>query len=66
MFISELSTRDNSIRLVSPDINRDAPLGVRWLGGEAGRDTLRLMGAAEKDNRPTTLEQESRRFTAAT
>ena len=49
------------VQLIEPDPRRDAPLGVRWLAGEQGRQTLRLMGVAEASNKATTLEQERRR-----
>ncbi|HEX7368384.1 MAG TPA: GNAT family N-acetyltransferase [Candidatus Saccharimonadales bacterium] len=46
---------------MKPDVARDAPLGVRWLAGGNGRDTLRKMGVTDQDNKPTTLGQEQRR-----
>ena len=47
-----------NVRLIEPDLDRDAQLGVAWLDGEEGRQTLRKMGVADKDNKPTTLDQE--------
>jgi len=47
--------------LVRPNVERDAPLGVKWLFGPAGRQTLRLMGVAVQNNRPSTLEEEKER-----
>jgi len=32
------------IRLIKPDIERDASLAVKWFGGENGIKTLRLLG----------------------
>lgn len=49
------------VRLVEPVVERDAPLGVRWLSGEPGRRTLAMMGVPDKDNRPSTLEKERQR-----
>jgi len=53
-----LETSRSDVRLIEPDIERDALLGVLWLEGESGRSTLALMGVADKDNKPTTLQQE--------
>lgn len=50
-----------NIRLIEPDVERDAQLGVEWLNGARGRETLQLMGVADKDNKPTTLEHERAR-----
>ncbi len=61
MRAKELHTNNPGVRLVEPDITRDAPLGVAWLQGDMGRNTLRLMGVAAKDNQPSTLEQERER-----
>lgn len=57
-----LETNDPDIRLIEPDIERDAPLSVEWLKGDSGRNTLRLMGVADKDNQPSTLQQEKERI----
>ena len=62
MKTTALETNNPDIHLVAPDIERDAPLSVKWLEGDAGRNTLRLMGVAEKDNLPSTLEQEKERM----
>jgi RimJ/RimL family protein N-acetyltransferase len=56
-----LQTNNPDVSLVEPDIERDAALGVQWLEGELGRATLTSMGVAEKDNKPTTLENERER-----
>lgn len=37
-------------------------LGVKWLEGTHGRKTLRLMGVADSDNEPTTLQEERKRI----
>jgi RimJ/RimL family protein N-acetyltransferase len=59
--LKEVATELPELTLVQPDIERDAPAGVRWLEGETGRDTLRLMGNPEKHNKPSTLEEERQR-----
>ena len=56
-----LETDNPNIHLIEPDIERDAALGVQWLEGELGRNTLSLMGVSAVDNKPTTLEQEKER-----
>ena len=45
--LKELETTDKTIRLVFPDIARDALEGQQWLSGEIGRQTLLLMGNTE-------------------
>ncbi len=61
MWTQDLAARDFGVKLVSPHIERDALLGVHWLEGEPGRDTLRLMGVSDQNNRSSTLEQERAR-----
>lgn len=56
-----METSNPDVRLVKPDIERDAPLGVQWLQGDMGRSTLSLMGVADKDIKPTTLDEERQR-----
>lgn len=56
-----LGTADPLVELVEPDIERDPLLGVEWLSGEIGRDTLSLMGVTDRDNVPTNLENEKKR-----
>lgn len=58
MFTNELLSKDESVKLVRPDVARDAKLGVKWLEGEAGRNTLKLMGVTDAENRPTDIKQE--------
>lgn len=58
-----LDTSNPAIELIEPDVERDAALGMEWLHGELGHNTLALMGVAEKDNQPTTLEAEQKRVT---
>lgn len=58
---TDIQTSNERIKLIEPDIERDAVLGVSWLKGEPGRDTLALMGVPDRENRRTTLEDEIRR-----
>ena len=60
--MTELKTKSPEIKLIKPDIERDAPLGVTWLEGDIGRNTLRHMGNADEDNKPSTLEEEKERI----
>jgi|SRR5580704_7360062 RimJ/RimL family protein N-acetyltransferase len=64
MFACHLNTADPSIALVAPVVSRDAPLGMRWLAGDQGRETLRMMGVPEEEIRPTNLDEESARITS--
>jgi RimJ/RimL family protein N-acetyltransferase len=61
---NSLHTNDPNIVLVEPDIERDAALGVRWFERESGRATLTAMGVPDKDNHPTTLDEERERVKA--
>ncbi len=56
-----LETSNPVVELVEPDVERDAALGVEWLHGELGHNTLSLMGVPDYDNKPTTLEAERER-----
>ena len=56
-----LETANPNVRLVEPELERDAQLGIQWLHGDTGRKTLQLMGVSDKDNKATTLEQEKQR-----
>lgn len=58
-----LETTNPSVHLVEPELERDAQLGVQWLHGDIGRNTLQLMGVSDQDNKPTTLEKEKQRVT---
>jgi RimJ/RimL family protein N-acetyltransferase len=59
--MNTLNTQNIDINLVPPNIERDAPLGVDWLSGNTGRDTLKLMGVTDEYNKPSTLEEEKDR-----
>lgn len=63
MTAQELNTELSGLRLIVPDVSRDAPNGVEWLHGAVGRETLGLMGVAEADNTESTLEIETQRIT---
>lgn len=62
MFVRGLNTLEPSTRLVMPVVSRDAPLSVRWLAGDQGRETLRMMGVAEELIVPATLDHEIARI----
>ncbi|MBI1856836.1 GNAT family N-acetyltransferase [Candidatus Saccharibacteria bacterium] len=61
MKIVTLETNNPDLKLVEPDIERDALNGVKWLEGDMGRATLQLMGVADEHNKPTTLDEEKER-----
>lgn len=63
MFKIELETNSPDIRLVRPDVERDAALGVEWLSGEKGKETMRLMGVNMDTFQEPTLEAEKERVT---
>ena len=47
---NELKTNDIDVKLVFPNVDRDAPRSVEWLSGEVGHSTMLLMGNSEKDS----------------
>ena len=59
--MSLIKTNRSDLELIDPNVERDAPISVKWLAGDAGRNTLRLMGNNEEDNKPSTLELEKER-----
>ena len=59
--MNALETQSKDITLVTPDVERDAPLGVAWLAGDFGRETLKLMGVTDEYNKPSTIEEEKQR-----
>jgi RimJ/RimL family protein N-acetyltransferase len=61
MFKAELGTSRPEIRLVKPDVERDARLGVEWLSPPHGLDTLRMMGVDVREYKPPQLEDEKHR-----
>ena len=46
---NELSTNDDDVKLVFPNVERDAPRSIEWLSGDIGNSTMLLMGNSEKD-----------------
>jgi RimJ/RimL family protein N-acetyltransferase len=62
MFIGPLMTDHPGIHLVSPDVERDAPLAVAALAGPEGRYTLKMMGQTDAENQAPTLAEERRRI----
>jgi RimJ/RimL family protein N-acetyltransferase len=62
MFACHLNTADPSIGLVAPVVSRDASLSVRWLAGDQGRETLRMMGVPGEEIGPITVDEESARI----
>jgi len=56
-----ISTTLSRLFLVSPNIETDPLMSVGWLDGPTGRETLRLMGNTDEQNKPSTLADEQRR-----
>lgn len=48
--------------MITPEVERDAPLGFEWRSGEAGRESRRLMGMPEPDIAPPVLDTEEARI----
>ena len=59
--VDEMHTDVPDLLLVQPNVERDAPVAVEWLCGDAGRTTMRLMGNNEDNVGPTTLDAERKR-----
>lgn len=60
----QIETENVAVKLIEPDIERDAKLGVQWLNGELGRVTMQSMGNSDESLEtilPTTLELEVER-----
>lgn len=65
MVSPQLNSNNNLVRLIEPNVARDAVLGVAWLNGQTGRDTMRSMGNSEAtldQILPTTLKLEADRI----
>ena len=62
MIAPQLETPRSNVRLIQPNIERDAQLSLSWLKGELGKNTLSLMGATNNNNSQTTLENEQERI----
>ena len=59
--LKQIKTELSDLILVGPNILTDPEVAVPWLEGEAGRDTLRLMGSTEEHNKPSTINEEEQR-----
>jgi RimJ/RimL family protein N-acetyltransferase len=64
VFAGQLDTADLAVRLVQPDVERDAALSLRWLDGEPGRVTSLLMGVPPEMIEPPTLDRERARVSS--
>jgi RimJ/RimL family protein N-acetyltransferase len=54
----DIHTDIPNINLAAPDPERDAPFALNWLTSKFGKETLLLMGNAENEIEPSTLESE--------
>jgi RimJ/RimL family protein N-acetyltransferase len=61
MFTKEIICSED-IKLVKPDVERDVPLGMRWMAGEMGKQTMRLMGAVIDDDFGPNEQDEIERY----
>lgn len=59
--IVRIETSLPGLSLTIPNLEADPEVSLGWLAGEAGRETLRLMGSTEAGNRPSTLKDEQQR-----
>lgn len=59
--LKEIPTGLAGLTLVKPVVERDAHTGVKWLAGDDGHESLRLMGVTEANNSPSTLDEERKR-----
>lgn len=50
-------TSDESVRLITPDILRDAELNVEWTAGMDGRETQMAMGVPADEVQELTLQE---------
>lgn len=62
MIAPELLTANESIRLIAPDVERDAQTSVGWLEGDSGKETQRAMGIAEHNIIEPTIQTEEDRI----
>lgn len=56
-----IETDTQLVRLIDPDVARDAQKGMEWLNSENGKETLVLMGVSEEDISETNLAAEEKR-----
>lgn len=57
MITSDILTSDESIRLITPDILRDAERNVEWTADEEGRETQKAMGVPADQMQELTLQE---------
>ncbi len=62
VFTVQLATTNSAVRLIKPNVKRDAPLSVRWLAGESGKATQYAMGVADQASKPSTFTREQKRI----
>jgi RimJ/RimL family protein N-acetyltransferase len=60
--LKELTTDLAGLVLVRPNLAKDARIAVKWLVGSSGRETLRLMGKTDADNKPSSVAEEDERL----
>lgn len=56
----DIQTDIPDISLVTPNPERDAPFALNWFVSKFGKETLLLMGNAENEIEPSTLESETK------
>lgn len=56
-----MSENRSKPELIEPDVERDAPISLEWINGDAGRETLVNMGNLPESITATTLEAERQR-----
>lgn len=61
MKAKQLETNQKNIKLIEPNVDRDAPLSMDWLMGKAGEHNLLQMGVAPSAIKTTTFEAEKKR-----
>lgn len=54
----DIQTEIPNISLVTPNPDRDAPFALDWFASKFGKETLLLMGNAENEIKPATLDSE--------
>lgn len=56
----DIQTEIPNINLAAPNPERDAPFALNWFETKIGKETLLLMGNAEHEIKPSTLESEKK------
>ena len=57
---SHLKAGSLVVRLIKPNVDRDAPFALGWFKSDHGNQTLLLMGNAENEIKPSTLYNEKK------